>query len=296
MSHRLWAYSANGFTERPLHEALGLIKAAGYGGVELLADAPHWLPTPFCDSSWGAHPLSSSVMSAREVRARLDELGLWVSNVNGNTAMLCWPRWMPETIFEPALSHPDASVRARRLDLMYALLDWAKEVGAPRVSVTSGRCPGGCPPEEGIKHFAESLALLCERADQLNLELSVEYEPGLLIERWVELRALIERVDHPRLGANLDLGHARCAGEDPIEAIYGLAGRIWSVHIEDIKGRKHFHLVPGQGDMDLKGALGALDAVGYTGPLTVELYTYAQTQEGGDERAAREALTHLMSL
>lgn len=270
------AYSTNGFTQRPLVEALKLISECGYTGVELLGDRPHWSP-------------QQVVIPPAELRALLADLGLTISNINGNTAMFCWPEWMPETVFEPSLTHHDAQVRQKRIDIMYALFDWAAEVGAPRVSVTSGRCPGEVPPAEGLQYFADSLATLCERASELNLQLSVEYEPGLLVERWRELDTLIKQVDHPALGANLDLGHARCAGEDPLEAIRGLAGRIWNIHIEDIKGLKHYHLIPGEGDMDLQSYLAELERIGYSGMITVELYTYAGAPDEGDLTAARRA-------
>jgi len=289
------AYSTNGLTTRPLAEALEVLAACGYEGVELLGDRPHWAPRGA--AARHAHPTALrpadprlAPPSAAEVRRALRDAGLWVSSVNGNTAMLCWPEDLPEVCFEPALSSPHAAVRQRRLEVAAELLEWAAEVGAPRVSVTSGRCPGGCPPEEGLAYLADSLHALCERAASLGLQLSVEYEPGLLVERSEELAALIARVGHPALGANLDLGHARCAGEDPHEAIRRLAGRVWSVHVEDIKGLKHYHLVPGEGEMPLRDYVDTLDAVGFTGPLTVELYTCAGP---GDERAARAALEGL---
>ena len=278
------AYSTNGFTQRSLEEAVELIASCGYQGVELLGDRPHWTP------SHGSH------LSPVHLKRLLKELGLSVSNVNGNTAMYCWPEWMPETVFEPALSHRDSCVRQQRIDATYALLDWCAEVGAPRVSVTSGRCPGLATPSEERAWFVESLHLLCERAASLGLQVSVEYEPGLLIERWSELADIIRRVDHPALGANLDLGHARCAGEDPHEAIRGLAGKIWNIHIEDILGTKHYHLIPGEGDMDLASYLNTLAEIDYQGFLTVELYTYAHAPAEGDLKAASSAYQALLAI
>jgi sugar phosphate isomerase/epimerase len=278
------AYSSNGFTQRSLSEALSLISQCGYVGVELLGDRPHWSPQ------------SSTESSARLIRDQLHQLGLKVSNVNGNTAMFFWPDWMPETLFEPALSHHDPQVRQQRIDATLALLDWAAEVGAPRVSVTSGRCPGAVPPEEGMRWFADSLATLCEHARSLQLQLSVEYEPGLLVERWREVKELIDRVGDPVLGANLDLGHAHCAGEDPHEAIRGLAGRIWNVHIEDIRAQKHYHLIPGEGDLPLGSYLDTLRDVGYLGMIIVELYIYAEAPDSGDLLAAQQAYDFLSQL
>ena len=65
------------------------------------------------------------------------------------------------------------------------------------------------------------------------------------------------------------------AGENPIEAIEGLRGKIWNVHIEDIKGQKHYHLLPGEGDLPISDCIDALHRAEYNGALTVELYTYA---------------------
>jgi fructoselysine 3-epimerase len=278
------AYSTNGFTERTLIEALKEIAEIGYQGVELLGDRPHWT----LDTNTEAN--------AHELRRVIQDLDLKVSNVNGNTAMYFWPKWMPETLFEPSLSHRDRSVRLQRLEATFALMDWAKLVGAPRVSVTSGRCPGLSTPEVETAHFIESLHTLCEYAEQLDLQLSIEYEPGLLIERWVELAQVIQRVDHPCLGANLDLGHARCAGEDPIEAIRGLKGKIWNIHIEDIMGLKHYHLIPGEGDMPLALYMQELCDLQYQGMLTVELYTYANHPQKTDREAASQAFTYLSQL
>jgi sugar phosphate isomerase/epimerase len=279
-----FAYSTNGFTQRPLKEALEIIAKLGYEGVELLGDRPHWTLN------------EGSQLTANELKQLLQDLNLKISNINGNTAMYFWPEWMPETLFEPSLSHADPKVRQQRFDAVVALMDWAKALGAPRVSITSGRCPGLSAPEIELAYFAEQVHQLCEVADQLDIQLSIEYEPGLLIERWTELVTFIKQIDHPRLGANLDLGHARCAGEDPLEAIQALSQRIWNIHIEDIIETKHYHLIPGEGDMPLASYLKKLQDIEYTGMVTVELYTYAQRDQNRDIQAAKQALAHLKSL
>ena len=284
MSSLPFAYSTNGFTQRPLREAIEIIAKLGYEGVELLGDRPHWSPT------------RAGEISNQELKSLLRELNLKISNVNGNTAMYFWPEWVPETLFEPSLSNADPKVRQKRFDAIHKLMDWAKELGAPRVSITSGRCPGLHSPESEMGYFSEQVYLLCQVADQLDIQLSIEYEPGLLIERWSELLRLIKQVNHPRLGANLDLGHARCAGEDPSEVIKALSQYIWNIHIEDIKGSKHYHMIPGEGDMPLGSYLEQLEQLSYSGMITVELYTYAQKHDDQDIQAAQKALCYLKSL
>jgi sugar phosphate isomerase/epimerase len=275
------AYSSNGFTGQTLVDSIQMIASCGYQGIELLGDRPHWDPT---------QPPSASM-----IKRVLQEEGLTISNVNGNTAMFFWPEWMPETIFEPALSHADPKVRRRRIDSTLALLDWTAEVGGPRVSVTSGRCPGLHPPDQELGYFAESLHELAVEAEKRSLQLSIEYEPGLLVERWTEVADMIKRVDHPALGVNLDVGHAQCIGESPQEAIRGLAGHIWNLHIEDIQDHKHYHLIPGEGNLDLIGVLRTLKEIEYTGWLTVELYTYANNQDLDAAQKAYQALRALQN-
>lgn len=273
------AYSTNGFTRVNLPTAIRQIAQHGYAGVELLADEPHWSPafTPF---------------QLAAVREALDETGLKVSNVNANTAMVLWPQPLPEVVFEPSLSHHDPAVRARRLACVDAALDLAAAVGAETVSVTSGRPETDHPPEASAAWFVESLGEVCARAADRGLKIGIEFEPGLVVENSTETKAIIDAVGHPALGANLDLGHAICAGEDPVAAIERLAGRIWNVHLEDIKARKHYHLVPGDGDVDFPRLIGALEQVGYDRFVTVELYTFAKAADA----AASRAYAHLAPL
>ena len=86
----------------------------------------------------------------------------------------------------------------------------------------------------------------------------------------------IDRLGHPRLGANLDVGHSQVIGEDIPATIRLLKGRIWNLHVEDIPGRKHYHMIPGEGTMDWRGLRLALEGIGYGRTVTVELYTCSE--------------------
>ena len=267
--HMKLAYSTNGFTQVDLPCAIERIGRHGYVGVELLADTPHWRPG----------------MPIEPILAALKAAQLSVSNINANTAASLWPELPPEPVFEPSLSNHNLQVRAQRLAYSEACLHLAAAVGAPAISVTSGRTESGIPPAQGMDFFVESLTALCALAEPLGVRVGVEYEPGLLVETATELRGIIDRVDHPLIGANLDIGHAICAGEEPAAAIELLAGRIWNIHLEDIQGRKHYHLVPGEGDVDFNAVFAALDGIGYAGYVTVELYTCADRADDAAMRA-----------
>lgn len=270
------AYSTNGFTRVDLEAAVRGIASAGFDGVEVLADAPHW------------RPADAPAVHDR-LRRQLAALRLRVSNVNANTAVCLWPEVPPEPVFEPALSNADPAVRARRLAHARAAVDLAVAIGCPTVSVTSGRTQAHIGPEAGLEHFASSLRSLCDYAAERGVRIGIEAEPALLVERTDEVLALFDAVGHPALGANLDIGHALCVGEDPVASIERLAGRIWNLHVEDIRGGKHHHRIPGEGDVDFDAIFRALAATGYSGGVTVELYTCA---DRADE-AARRAHDHL---
>lgn len=276
---RNWSFSTNAFTEHELPAALEAIARSGYRGVEILADRPHLVPHRY------------PPQGIEDLRRLLGYLGLAVANLNANTTVSyyegCATFWEP--LFEPSLAHPDSNLRFWRLLYTQRAIDAAAALGCPSVSVTSGRPQPGTLPERSLDLLEVSLRNLVRYAGERGVRIGIEYEPGLLIESAADLRAFLDRLPDPGLGANLDIGHSRVAGEDLEETLTLLKGRIFHLHLEDIRGRRHYHLVPGQGDMDFGEVFRLLDRFGYTGFITVELYTYPHAPEA----AARQALTHL---
>jgi sugar phosphate isomerase/epimerase len=253
------AFSTNAYTRFSLSEALRDIRDAGFVGVEILADKPHAYPGA-CD--------------AAEVRRELKRLGLTVSNVNANCTFGYWKDAPPEPYFEPSLISPSPQHRRDRAELILKTLQFASEIGAANISITSGRLLGGMPPDAAAKQFAESIKPILDRADALGVDVGIECEPGLFLEYVVELREWIDRLGHPRFGANLDVGHSQVIGESIPNAVALLGDRIWNLHVEDIPGRKHYHLIPGEGTLDWPALRDSLQSIHYRRYLTVELYTH----------------------
>ncbi|MBM4329266.1 MAG: sugar phosphate isomerase/epimerase [Deltaproteobacteria bacterium] len=274
------SFSANAFVKRPVFEAVERIAAVGYDSVELLADVPHLYADSVSDAD------------LEKMRAVLNKTGLKVANINANTAVGFYGRTFWEPLFEPSLAHPDPDLRQWRIEYSKKCVDIAASLGAPTVSVTSGRPIAGILPEESMTLLRCSLREVLKYAAEKSVRIGIEYEPGLLIERSEELVELISVIDSPWLGANLDLGHSHVLGEDPETVISGLGPRIFHVHIEDIKGVKHYHLIPGTGDMDFPKLFALLKRHGYDGFVTVELYTYPDRPE----QAATEALEYLRNI
>lgn len=267
------AYSTNAFTRFDLPESLRQIASLGFAGVEILCDRPHWFPGQVDRGALD------------EVKAILNETGLGVSNLNANTANGYYSPSPPENVFEPALTNPDEKLRRWRENYTIEAVRLARGVGAQCVSVTSGRPTSACEPERSIAYFVESLVRICGVAADYGVRIGIEYEPGLLVERASEALDVIRAVGSPVLGVNLDIGHSFLDGEPVEETVSALEGRIWNVHVEDIKDRKHFHRVPGDGELPFQRYLHALRGISYGGFLTVELYSYPDKPVEAGSRA-----------
>jgi len=275
------AYSTNAYTRWPLPAALKSIASLGFTGAEILCDTPHYLP------------MRSTEALLDELTGIVEQTGLKITNLNANTANYFFDPAPAENTFEPALSSANDEYRQWRIDNTRHAIEIAARLNARCVSVTAGRPVPGCPPDTAIDLFVDSLKIICATAAQHDMRIGIEYEPGLLIERAAELAIVIDRVGSPQLGANWDIGHSFLDGESPEEAVEIIGSRIWNVHVEDIRDRKHFHLVPGDGVLPFPRYLEALSNVGYDGFLTVELYTYPEQPEAVGKRSI-EYLSRLL--
>ncbi|MCE5337001.1 MAG: sugar phosphate isomerase/epimerase [Desulfobacteraceae bacterium] len=276
------SFSTNAFVRFSVPEAIERIAAIGYSGVEILADTPHLYP----------HSTSESDLAA--IASALERRNLTACNINANTAVGYYGSgatfWEP--LFEPSLANPEPDARKWRIEYTKKCIDFARALNCPNVSVTSGRMVPGLRPAKSLRLLGESLDEVLDYAVARDIRIGMEYEPGLLIESACELESLIKVVRCDRFGANLDFGHSRVIREDPAETAQRLGSRIFHVHLEDILGGKHYHQIPGEGDMDFDAVFSALDGVAYDGYITVELYTYPDNPE----YAARLAFDRLTAL
>lgn len=273
-----FAFSTNAYIHHTLEEAIESIARLGYQGVEILADKPH----AFLDEEW-------SESDHHHLKSVLSSCGVSVSNINANTARGFFSASeKTDNPFEPSLSNPDKLLRRWRIDYTRRCVDLAASLDCRSVSVTSGPDAGA---DRGVRMglFMESLEEVLEYSSSQGVFIGIEYEPGLLIgNAWKTFRVL-DMFQSPYLGVNLDIGHACVLGEDPAEVIHLFGSGILNIHLEDIKDRRHFHLIPGLGDIDFDSLMGALKDIDYGHYLTVELYTYSDRPS----EAAAEALAFL---
>ena len=262
------AFSTNAFKQVSLEESLRQIAACGYAGVEILADVPH------------AYPPHMDARRRQAVAGLCRDLHLIITNLNAFTLFAQGDTWHPSWI------EPDPAARARRIEYTLAALRLASDLAAPSLSLEpGGPLPQGMDRRQAMDLYRQGLQQVLPAADQCRVDLLVEPEPHLLIERPEEFEELLSGLTHRRLGLNFDVGHFYCVGVDPAAAARRLAPHLRHVHLEDIApSREHRHLVPGRGAIDFDSVFAALADIGYDGWVTVELYPYeAQAREVAEE-------------
>jgi sugar phosphate isomerase/epimerase len=271
------AFSSNAYLNVPVEEAIAQIAGCGYRGIELLADVPH---------AWPAGLLE---VQKEAIRRALKKSGLAISNINAFMMnAIADPR---QPYWHPGWTDPDQHYRAIRREHTKRALRLAADLGATSISTEpGGEIQPGQTRKEATDIFYDEIMPCLDVAADCGVTLLIEPEPGLLIERFGQYLEFAERVNHPALALNFDIGHAYCVGEDPAEWVPRMQPHTRHYHFEDIAAtRVHHHLVPGEGAIDFEAVFRAIAEYTPDMWITVELYPY---RDRPDEAAstARSAL------
>lgn len=128
------------------------------------------------------------------------------------------------------------------------------------------------PPEEQWKYAVEQCRHLGDYAADRGLVIALELEPfklSLLNNAPAMLRFL-DDVNHPAIGANIDISHLVLAHEPP-EALRSFRGRAFHVHISDCDGVVHGDLPPGRGVVPFEPYLREIRDLQIPGAISIEL-------------------------
>ncbi len=229
-------------------------------------------------------------------RTDLETRGLCVRNVQ-----LGHPYLLGAKAHSPGLSSLDPSPvtgRARRVEAALAAARIAEWVGSGFLTVTTGlpegieggglRGGGDFGVQE--KLFEKSLAEIVARRPR-SIRIAIEQEPEHVIRSAEQVLGLC-RAFEGAVFSNYDVGHGAVLGEDPAAAVRLLGKYLSNIHLEDIRGREHKHLLFGEGDIDFRALFAALREIGYTGDLTPDLYPFKDQTA----RALRESAEFLAGM
>ncbi len=228
-----------------LTEKLEAIAAAGFKGVEIFeTDLLSFDGTP------------------ADVRRRVADLGLEIITFQPFRDFEGMPPDSRERIFARA---------ERKFDLM-------GELGCDLLLVCSNVSPQSLG---GIDRAAADLHALGERAGRRGMRVGFEALAwGRHINDYRDAWEAVRRADHPAIGLVLDTFHifARKTDLKPIGAIP--RDRIFLVQLADaplldmdsLSWSRHFRNFPGQGELPLLDFMEALQATGFDGLLSLEIF------------------------
>ncbi|MDQ2587722.1 EboA domain-containing protein [Saccharothrix yanglingensis] len=268
MTFRL-GYGTNGFAGHRLDDALAVIADLGYRGVALTLDHHHL--DPYADD------LPARVDA---VARRLAELDLTVVVETGARYLLDAHRKHHPTLVSEG--------QDRRVDFLGRAILVARDLGADCVSFWSGVA---ARPDGAWDRLRSGVARVVDLADRAGVRLGLEPEPGHVVERLDQALALRAELGDPApLGITLDVGHCVAVEPEDAAACVRRAGDLLvNVQLDDMLPGVHEHLEFGEGDLDLRGTLAALDDTGYRGLAAVELPRHSHAAP----RVARRAFAAL---
>ncbi len=247
-------YGTNGFTDHTLDDALDVMAGEGYRAVALTLGHPHL--DPFADD-WQ----DATAALAADLRRR----GFRVVVETGARYLL--DPWHKHS---PTLVDRDAELRVA---FLRRAIEIAELLDADCVSLWSGVLPEDVSPDEGWQLMVERLGGIVAFAAERGVTLSIEPEPGMLVETVADaLRLRADLGDPAAVGITVDLGH--CVAVEPAGVVGALreAGALLrNVQVDDMMPGIHEHLELGTGSLDLVAALETLAEIGYRGVAAIEL-------------------------
>lgn len=250
-------YNTNGFAHHRFEDTCEILAEIGYRSVALTIerDLLEW-PNP-----------SGVEKAAKRLSPILEQFQLNVTIETGSRYYLD-----PRKKHQPTMVSADPAGRATRIEFVRACVELAAQLGAESVSLWSGAADEITDPNVLRSRMDSGLRELLEHARPLGVRLSFEPEPGMFIDTMAKYQRLHDAICDPLFGLTLDVGHVHCLADgDPAEHILRWRDKLWNVHVEDMRGSVHEHLIFGDGEMEFEPIFGALRKVDYGGPVHVEL-------------------------
>jgi sugar phosphate isomerase/epimerase len=255
----------------PFAERVEAAARAGFAGISI----------------WGRDYAAARAegLSDEDLRRMLADHGLFV----GELDPAWW--WLPgaaEVSIPSSLDTEDV-FRFGEADL-FALADTLGARSLNAVDVFGG--------EWSVEDAAEAFAHLCDRADDHGLLVHLEWLPWSKIPDLATAAEVVRLADRRNGGLNVDSWHLVRAGDTPEELAKVPGDLVLGVQLDDgpraaeanlLHATLHERQLPGDGEFDLDGIVGALRATGTEAPIGVEVFSDALHALPTNEAARRAA-------
>jgi sugar phosphate isomerase/epimerase len=168
---------------------------------------------------------------------------------------------MPMLCCSPDFTHPDKIKRQQAVEYQKGMIRVAEKLGGPGTvcRVLSGQAWPEVSREQGLVYASQAIRECIEFAEPLGIVLGLEnhYKDGhwMYAEFAQKKDVFLDLLDRipssPFFGVQYDPSNAVVAGDDPVDMLKSVLGRVVSMHASDR------YLVPGASLDDLKKAEGS---------------------------------------
>ncbi|TWT96142.1 D-tagatose 3-epimerase [Botrimarina colliarenosi] len=268
------------FADRPLADGFHLAAEIGYTGIEL---APFTLGDPAAPGGGelrDARQLSAS--DRKKIKAAATDAGLEVVGLH-------WLLAKTEGFY---LTSPDPAVQQATADYLAALAVLCADLGGKVMVLGSpqqrNRLPG-VSLEEATDHAATVLGAMLPVCEDRGVTLALEPlgpAEGDFLNTAAEAVALADRLGSPACRLHLDVKAMASEPTPIVDIVTANAAHTAHFHANDPN-----LLGPGMGEVDFPPIYQALEATGYDGWVSVEVFRY----EPSPEEIARISYANLVA-
>jgi sugar phosphate isomerase/epimerase len=239
------------------------------GEIEGVAGIELHLPTEINDENAG------------EIQRVLDDANLQIVQLCGHT-------WTEKQYKHGALADSDPKVRQAAIDRVKAALDMGARFQVP-ISVLWPATDGNDFPMQSdylalYERYVESVRVILAylHTNRYATRICIEPKPfeprsHILMGTTAQALCLVNEINDPNFGINLDIGHALIAGENVEDqlALICRYGKLYHTHFNDNDQQADADLPPGTVNMiRLVSVMYILDQIGYDGWYGLDLFPY----------------------
>jgi L-ribulose-5-phosphate 3-epimerase len=249
------------------HDTLAHLADRGYSTFELMVNAPHLWP-----SALGA-------AGRRRMAQLLAARGLSILS-------------LAPPMLDLNLVSPAPEVRRYTIDHYVDVIRLAGEWSCPFVVLVPGKTHPLLPLPDRLRDdwFARAIEELDAAAQNEGVRLTLENVPSSWLPRAQDVMQRLDAIGNARIGVTYDVANAVFAGEDPQEGLAVVAPRLSFVHVSDTGLQRWAHSTVGSGVVDFSRVAAGLNAIGFTGPTTLEIIS---DDPDADIAASHAALAQL---
>ena len=258
-------YHSNGMTQHGLFDGLKLLAQCGYKSIAINID--HGWLSPQDDG----------------VKENVQSVHSFLKNNKMSCVVESTANFLLDSTqrnFPTLMDHDPGHVESRMRYLKYCV-DVAAELGADCMSMRSGTKPEGLTFEQAMGRLVDGIEELLLYAAERDVVVSIEPEPGMLVDTLGRFDRLLHLFDSPRLMLTLDVSHIFVSNELPLAAqLDRWKDKIATMHVSDVRPGEHQHLPFGEGQIGFPLVMDAIAVCEYKGGLHIDLPDFSHDAAG----------------